>query len=219
MLGAPGPEATQGDQRAPVGAGSEGVWASLETLAAQGELSEQDAPSVRMLTLRQENHARQARAEARGFSRSKERTGLCTTAWVVKGGERPRCVSDSGRAHAGAHRAARVEQGAAAHGQPVGMSDALSRHEVEDTTVSRCPGLAQGRRQCSALADVFPVACQGVIEVLKHVFDHDAQARAERRSSQARLASHQKESGWLMDERQRGLHQPVEARLGAPNRA
>jgi hypothetical protein len=52
----------------------------LETLAAQGELISQDDTSGRILTLLKENQERQARAEAMSFSRSKERTGMCTTA-------------------------------------------------------------------------------------------------------------------------------------------
>jgi hypothetical protein len=41
-----------------------------------------------------------------GFSRSQERTGMCTTALVVKVGERTRCLYDGGRAHAGENLAA-----------------------------------------------------------------------------------------------------------------
>ena len=166
------------------------VLASLETLAAQGALISPDDTSVRRLTLLKENQARPVRAEARGFSRSQARTGMCTTAVVVQVGERLLCVSDSGRSHAGENLAALLEQRKAAHGTPLVMSDALARHEVEETTVSRCHGLAHGRRQCSDLEDVFPVECRVVLDVLKHVFDHDEQAREERMSSQARLAYH-----------------------------
>jgi hypothetical protein len=56
------------------------VFEYLETLAAQGELISQDDTSGRILTLLKENQERQARAEAMSFSRSKERTGMCTTA-------------------------------------------------------------------------------------------------------------------------------------------
>ena len=52
----------------------------LETLAAQGELLYQDDTSVRMLSLSKANRKMQAQAEAMGFSRPKERTGMYTTA-------------------------------------------------------------------------------------------------------------------------------------------
>lgn len=191
MLGTPVPDATQWDQIEKVGDCRSVVLESLETLAAQGELIYQDDTSVRILTLLKENHERQARAEARGFSRSKERTGRFTTALVVKVGERILGLSYSGRAHAGENLAALLEQRAADHGKPLGMSDALARNEVDETAVIRCHCLAHGRRQCSDLEDVFPVECQVVIEVLKQVFDHDEQTRAEPMSPQARLAYHQ----------------------------
>jgi len=50
--------------------------ASLERLAAQGERISQDDTAVRMLSLIGENLTRRAQAEAMGFSRPQERTGL-----------------------------------------------------------------------------------------------------------------------------------------------
>ena len=190
MLGVPVADATQWDQIEKVGDWSYVVFASLETLAAQGELISQDDTSVRILTLLKENQERQVRAEAMGFSRSQERTGMCTTALVVKVGERILCLYYSGRSHAGENLAALLEQRKADHGTPLVMSDALSRNAVDETTVIRCHCLAHGRRQFSDLEDVFPVECRVVLDVLKHVFDHDEQAREERMSSQARLAYH-----------------------------
>ena len=217
MLGTPVPDATQWDQIEKVGDCSYVVFEYLETLAAQGELIYQDDTSVRILTLLKENQERQARAEAMGFSRSKERTGMFTTALVVKVGERILCLYYSGRAHVGENLAALLEQREADHGKPLVMSDALSRNEVDETAVIRCHCLAHGRRQFSDLEDVFPVECQVVIDVLKQVFDHDEQTRAERMSPQARLAYHQEYSGPLMDELKRWLNKQVDARLVEPN--
>jgi transposase len=199
MLGGPVADATQWDQSEQGGDWSDVVLASLETLAAQGELISQADTSVRLLTRLKENQERQARAEAMGFSRSKERTGRFTTALVVKVGERLRCLDDSGRAHAGANLAARLEQREAAHGKPWGMSDALSRNEVEETTVIRCHCLAHGRRQFRDLEDVLPGECRVVLDVLKHVCDHEEQAREERMSSQARVVDHRPDRGPLME--------------------
>jgi transposase len=217
MLGAPVPDATQWDQIEKVGDCSYGVFEYLETLAAQGELIYQDDTSVRIRTLLKENQEMQARAEALGFSRSKERTGMFTTAFVVKVGERLLCLYYSGRSHAGENLAALLEQRKADQDKPLVMSDALSRNEVNETAVIRCHCLAHGRRQFSDLEDVFPVECQVVLDGLKQVFDHDEQARKERMSSQARLAYHQKYSGPLMDELKRWLTKQVAARLVEPN--
>jgi len=107
-----------------VGDWSEGVLASLETLAAQGEWISQDDTSVRMRTRRKEHDEMRAPAEALGVSRTTERPGMFPTALVVKVGARTRCWYDGGRAHAGENLAALLAQRQADRDKPVGMSDA-----------------------------------------------------------------------------------------------
>ena len=101
MLGVPVPDSTQWDQIEKVGDCCYVVFDYLEFLAAQGELIHQDDTSVRIVTLIQENQAIHAQAAAQGLSRPKERTGMFTTALVVKVGERTICLYYSGRSHAG----------------------------------------------------------------------------------------------------------------------
>ena len=101
MLGVPVPDATQWDQIEKVGDCSYVVFEYLERLAAQGELIYQDDTSVRILSLIGENLKLRAQAEAMGCSRPQERTGMYTTALVVKVGEQTICLYYSGRAHAG----------------------------------------------------------------------------------------------------------------------
>ena len=217
MLGVPVPDATQWDQIEKVGDCSYVVFVYLETLAAQGELIYQDDTSVRILTLLKENQAMQAQAEAMGFSRSKERTGMFTTALVVKVGERTMCLYYSGRSHAGENLAALLEQREADQDKPLVMSDALSRNEVDETSVIRCHCLAHGRRQFSDIEEVFPVECQVVMDVLTQVFDHDEEARDQQMSPQVRLVYHQDYSGPLMDELKGWLDKQVDDRLVEPN--
>src|SRR5882672_975308 len=147
MLGVPIPDATQWDQIERVADCGYVVFARLERLAAQGELIYQDDTSVRILSLIKENQQLQAQAELQGIARSKERTGMFTTALVVQVGERRICLYYAGRAHAGENLAALLEQRQAAQGQPLVMSDALARNEVDETAVIRCHCLAHGRRQ------------------------------------------------------------------------
>ena len=217
MLGVPVPDATQWDQIEKVGDCSYVVFEHLETLAAQGELIYQDDTSVRILTLLKANHAMQAQAEAMGLSRAKERTGMFTTAFVVKVGERTIGLYYSGRSHAGENLAALLEQRGAEHDKPLVMSDALSRNEVDETSVIRCHCLAHGRRQFSDIAEVFPVECQVVLDVLTQVFDHDEEARDQQMSPQARLVYHQDYSGPLMDELKGWLDKQMDDRLVEPN--
>ena len=103
MLGVPVPDATQGEQIERVAYCGSGVFGPLESLAAQGELIYQDETPVRMLSLIEENQLAQAHATAMGVARAPERTGMDTTALVVKVGEHTICLYYSGRSHAGEH--------------------------------------------------------------------------------------------------------------------
>jgi transposase len=217
MLGVPIPDATQWDQIEKVGDCCYVVFELLETLAAQGELIHQDDTSVRIVTLIKENQQIRAQAAAQGFSRPKERTGMFTTALVVKRGERLICLYYSGRAHAGENLAALLEKREADQKPPLVMSDALARNEVEEGLVIRCHCLAHGRRQFSDIEEVFPSACRVVIDALKQVFDHDDEARDQHMSPPARLAYHQAYSQPLMDDLKAWLDLQFEDRLVEPN--
>lgn len=217
MLGVPVPDATQWDQIERVGDCCYVVFELLETLAAQGELIHQDDTSVRILTLIKENQQLRADAAAQGLSHPKERTGMFTTALVVRVGERLIALYYSGRAHAGENLATLLEQREAAQEPPLAMSDALSRNEVAEGLVIRCHCLAHGRRQFSDIEAVFPTECRVVLDVLKQVFDHDEAAREKQMSPEARLAYHQLYSQPLMDELKSWLDKQLADRLVEPN--
>jgi hypothetical protein len=217
MQGVPVADATQWEQIEAVAKCCYGVFGYLETLAAQGELIHQDDTTVRILTLMQENEQIRARAAAQGLSRATERTGMFTTALVVRVGERLIALYYSGRAHAGENLAALLEKREAALEPPLAMSDALSRNEVEEGLVVRCHCLAHGRRQFSDIEELFPEACRVVIETLKAVFDHDEAAREQAMSPAARLAYHQTYSEPLMDDLKVWLDQQMDDRLVEPN--
>src|SRR5262249_9811610 len=219
MLRVPVPDATQWDQIELVADCSYRVFEVLERLAAQGELIHQDDTSVRILALMDDNRTMRAQAEARGLSRPTERTGMLTTALVVKVGDRTVCLYYSGRRNAGENLQALLEQRPAGLDKPLVMSDAPSRNEADEDGLIRCHCLAHGRRQFSDLADVFPTECQIVLEALKQVFDHDEHARNEQLSAEARLAYHQAYSGPIMDALKRWLQKQFDERLVEPNSA
>ena len=193
------------------------VFELLETLAAQGELIHHDDTSVRILTLIKENQQIRAAAAAQGLSRPKERTGMFTTALVVRVGERLIALYYSGRAHGGENLAALLEQREADLEPPLVMSDALSRNEIDESLVIRCHCLAHGRRQFSDIEAVFPSECRVVMDVIKQVFDHDEEARDEQMSAEARLAYHQAYSQPLMDDLKSWLDKQLADRLVEPN--
>jgi len=217
MLGVPMPDATQWDQIEKVGDCGYMVFEYLETIAAQGELIYQDDTTVRILSLFKENQQIRAEAAAQGLSRPKERTGMFTTALVIRVGERLICLYYSGRAHAGENLATLLEQREADLEPPLAMSDALSRNEVEEGLVIRCHCLAHGRRQFSDIEAVFPMECRVVLDTLKQVFDHDEEAREKQMSPEARLAYHQAYSQPLMDNLKAWLDKQLEDRLVEPN--
>jgi hypothetical protein len=217
MLGVPMPDATQWDQIEKVADCCYVVFELLETLAAQGELIHQDDTTVRILSLFKANQQIRADALAQGLSRPKERTGMFTTALVIRVGEQLICLYYSGRAHAGENLAALLEQREADLEPPLAMSDALSRNEVKEGLVIRCHCLAHGRRQFSDLEEVFPAECRVVLDALKQVFDHDEEARNQQMSAEVRLAYHQAYSQPLMDELKGWLDKQVADRLVEPN--
>jgi transposase len=210
LVGLPLPDATQWDQSEQVANCAYGVFAHLERFAAQGELIYQDDTSVRILSLINENLKIQAAAEARGLVQPTERTGMHTTALVVKVGERTIILYYSGRNHAGENLQALLEQREAGLEKPLVMSDALASNTAHDAEVIQCHCLAHGRRQVRDLADVFPAECAVVLEALKQVYDHDEEARAQQMSPPERLAYHQRLSGPIMA----GLHQWLERQCG-----
>jgi transposase len=218
MLGVPVPDATQWDQIEVVGDCAYKVFAQLEREAAQGELIFQDDTAARILSLIQENRDLLAAAHAQGLSTPTARTGMHTTALVVKVGEHTAILYYSSRRHAGENLQGLLDKREAGLDKPLAMSDALSSNEVADESMLiRCHCLAHGRRQFSDLEDVFPHECQVVLEVLRQVFDHDEQARKAQLSPEARLAYHQTQSQPLMDGLKRWLDTQMNDHLVEPN--
>src|SRR6266516_1405242 len=218
MLGVPVPDATQWDQIEKVGDCAYVVFAQMEQVAAQGELILQDDTAVRIVSLMQENIEIVSAAQAQGLSTSKERTGMHTTALVVKVGEHTAILYYSSRRHAGENLQGLLDKREAGLGKPLVMSDALASNEVaNDAAVIRCHCLAHGRRKFSDLEAVFPHECQVVLEVISQVFDHDEQARKEQLSPEARLAYHQAQSQPLMEALQKWLAKQIDEHLVEPN--
>ncbi len=217
LLGGPVPEATPWDQIARGADSGSGVLAPLECLAAQGELIDQDDTPVRIWSLSDEHSQAQAHAEAQGVSRSTDRTGMDPTAWVVREGEQTLSGSDAGRSHAGENRKALLTTREAARDTPLVMSEALSSHAADETTLRRGHGLAHGRRTCSEREEVFPDACQVVIESLQQVLDHDEEARVKPRSTEERFASPQASRRPIMEALKPWLGQQSADRLVEPN--
>jgi len=217
VVGVPVADATQWDQAEIVGDCSHPIFKCLETMAAQGEVIFQDDTPHRILTLIEENHQAQARAQAQGKAKTEERTGMQTTALMVQVGERRICLYYTGRRHAGENLAALLRKRESGRDKPLVMSDALNHNNAAEDALIRCHCLAHGRRKFSELDDAFPVESAVVVTALKDVFDHDEYARTEQMPAQARLAYHQRKSGPIMKKLKRWLDRQVAQRFAEPN--
>jgi transposase len=194
------------------------VFEQLEKAAAQGELMFHDDTAVRILALLKDNRALLAAAQAQGVAAPTERTGMHTTALAVQVGEHTAILYYASRRHAGENLQELLDKREAGLDKPLVMSDALASNAVaNESLLIRCHCLAHGRRKFSDLAEVFPHECQVVLEVLRQVFEHDAQARQEQLSPSERLAYHQRLSGPLMEGLHTWLHKQVDDRLVEPN--
>ena len=77
------------------------IFGQMERVAAQGEFVFQDDTAVCILSLMQENLGMLSAAQAQGVSQPKERTGMHTTAPVVKMAEHTAIPYYSSRRHSG----------------------------------------------------------------------------------------------------------------------
>ena len=141
-------------------------------------------------------------------------------ALVVQVGEHTAILYSSRRRHAGETLQALLDKRATGLAKALAMSDALASNAVANASaVLRGHCLTHGRRKCSDLEEVFPHACQVVLEVLRQVFDHDAQARLAQLSPEVRLAYPQAQRQPRMDARKRWLDQQIDEHLVEPNRS
>jgi transposase len=97
------------------------------------------------------------------------------------------------------------------------MSDALASNTADEGALIRCHCLAHGRRKFSELEETFPAECSVVIDALKHVFDHEEEARVHQLNSTERLLYHQHYSGPIMQQLKHWLEQQFEERTVEPN--
>jgi hypothetical protein len=213
----PVPDATQWDLGEVVGDCTPPIFKYLEKLAAQGEVIFQDDTPGRVLTLIEENQQARAQARAQGKAKIDARTGMQTTALIVRVGARRICLYYTGRRHAGENLEALLTQREPGREKPLGMSDALSHNKAEETKLIRCHCLAHGRRQFSDLAEAFPAESAVVVNALKLIYDHDAEARDQGLSAQERLAYHQAESEPGFTTLKTWLEQQTAQRVVEPN--
>ena len=174
--------------------------AALEELirqAAQGQVMHNDDTGMRILRLVREP--------------GDKRTGTFTSGIVSMVGAWKIALYFTGWKHAGENLAELLKRRARELPAPIQMCDALSRNtpKLEGVEILLANCLAHGRRQFIEVLDNFPEECRYVLETLRGVYHHDALARQQELSPEARLHFHQEHSGPLMSE----LHEWLETQF------
>lgn len=176
--------------------------------AAQGDVVHNDDTAMTVLGLAAAP-ARAPAGEEAAAARLPERTGVFTSGIVsTRDGHRV-ALFFTGHRHAGENLARVLAQRAAELGPPIQMCDALARNLPKPLEVILGHCLAHARRKFVEVTPSFPAECRYVLEVLRDIYHHDAQARQAGLSPDARLAWHQAHSGPLME----GLHAWLTAQI------
>jgi transposase len=182
------------------------VLRELTQQAAQGEVLHNDDTSMTVLTL---GGRGRPRGDPEADDVSPDRTGVFTSAVVsTRGGQRI-ALFLTGRRHAGENLARVLAARAADLGPPIQMCDALTRNLPKPFTVILGNCLTHARRHIVNVTPNFPEEGRYILELLRDVYRHDADARQRRLSAADRLAFHQTHSGPLMEQ----LHAWLTAQL------
>jgi transposase len=194
------------------------IQPALEELirqAAQGEVIHNDDTSMTVLAL---GGPRSPLVEPGAEDEiPPNRTGIFTSGIVATRDGHRLALFFTGRRHAGENLARVLAERAADLGPPIQMCDALSRNLPKplDVILGHC--LAHARRRFVDVTPSFPAECRHVLETLREVYRHDAQARDQGLSPDARLTLHRAQSGPLMAQLHDWLTDQIAAHHVEPN--
>ncbi|PYT21568.1 MAG: hypothetical protein DMG57_38290 [Acidobacteria bacterium] len=179
-LGIPLPVATQCEVTAQNAAPLQPALEELQRQAAQGEVVHNDDTSMRVLSL------------DRDADISPDQTGVFTSGLVWMYREHRIALYFIGCKHAGENLAEVLKQRSGDLPPVIQMCDALSRNVPKpvQTLVANCN--AHGRRNFVKVTPNFPEPCRFVLETMREVYGHDAEARqraCRRRSGSSSIRS------------------------------
>ena len=180
--------------------------------AANGEVVHNDDTSMTVLDL-----ARPGAPRGDPDDVSPDRTGVFTSGIVATRDGHRVALFVTGRRHAGENLARVLAERTADLGPPIQMCDALSRNLPKPLAVIVGHCLAHARRHVVEVAPSFPAECRHILETLGTVYRHDAEAREQALSPEARLAYHQTHSGPLLDDLYAWLTAQLADHLVEPN--
>lgn len=148
-----------------------------------------------------------------------DRTGLFTTGIVAEIDGHRVVLFRSGIQHAGENLKDLFRRRDTDLPPPIQMCDALSRNYPKEfaTIVANC--LAHARRKFVDLHTTFSVECEQVLTAFREVYLHDAEAKRQLMSPEARLAHHQQRSVPVMEALRQWMTRQLDEKLVEPNSA
>jgi hypothetical protein len=188
------------------------VLAELIRQAANGEVVHNDDTSMTVLALQRPGAPRGDPDDV-----SPDRTGVFTSGVVATREGRRIALFLTGRRHAGENLARILAERTTDLGPPIQMCDALSRNLPKPFAVMLGHCLAHARRHVVEVASSFPAECRRILETLGTVYRHDADAREQGLSPEARLAHHQTHSGPVLGDLHAWLTAQLADHLVEPN--
>jgi transposase len=220
-IGLPLPPSTQWEIVAAVAVRIAPLRAALVEQAAQGTVIYNDDTDMTVLSLLpgapQTGAPRRPALPPMDPAAAPPRTGVFTSGIVATHDGHRVALYFTGRRHAGENLATVLRHRASALGPPIQMCDALARNvpEAFATVLANC--LCHARRNVVDVAVNFPEESRYVLDTLRDVYRHDAEAREQGLSPEARLAWHQQHSQPLMDRLQAWCEQQLAEHLTEPH--
>jgi transposase len=184
------------------------LWDCLIRLAAQAWLFHHDDTHMKVLSLLAENAT---------WTTDKERTGIFTTGILAQVGEHRIALFFTGRKHAGENLEKVLEQRPEGLPAPIQMSDGLLANQLKSAQTQPANCHAHSRRKFAEVVDAFPQECRFVLETLKEVYHHDAQAKALGLTAQERLQFHQTHSQKPMEQLEQWAREQLDQKKVEPN--
>lgn len=212
-LGIPLPAATQWEIVEGSAATLEPVFEQMVYQAAQGRVLHNDDTTMKVQELCRQANATSC-ADAPPQARRK---GVFTSGIVSVADDHRIALFFTGHCHAGENLVELLKQRQAERQRPIQMCDALSRNAPESlkTILGNC--LTHGRRRFVEVAMHFPDECLYVLEILKTVYQNDAEAKEQGLSNEERLDWHRTHSGPKMAELKIWLAEQIEQKKVEPN--
>ncbi len=211
-LGIPLPAATQWEVVSRACGPLEPVHQELIRQAAQGEVLHNDDTTMRVLELGSGRPEEETAAQE-----GDERAGVYTSGIISVADGHRIALFFTGQKHAGENLESVLKERAKELPAPIQMSDLLSHNTAGDFETTQAGCIAHSRRRYVEVAQSFPGECRYVLETLREVYKIDAVAKERGLSAQERLSLHQAQSGPLMAELEKWLHEQIEDKKVEPN--